>query len=254
MMKFEHVVFGGDMNTDLDRSHSLHVGPLQDFCVRHSLKFCVMHPQNEVPYSYMSDWNGAHSTIDHMMVTDNMYELISKYVTKDDADNFSDHNPVLLSLDMITQLGRNPISHDTSRLAWHRSSDHNIMMYQQEVKRRLCLVDVPVEAVECNDFQCTQHAAAISEYYNQVMNVIQTSAKETIPMRKKKSKAGWNEHVEPLREKSLFWNTMWVQCGRPRQGWVHRLRTITKSRYKRAVRWVLRNQDKLAAERAWQKN
>ncbi|ELU04088.1 hypothetical protein CAPTEDRAFT_187541 [Capitella teleta] len=185
-----------------------------------------------------------------------MYELISKYVTKDDADNFSYHNPVLLSLDMITQLGRNPISHDTSRLAWHRSSDRNIMMYQQEVKRRLCLVDVPVEAVECNDFQCMQHAAAISEYYNKVMNVIQTSAKETIPMRKKRNRKQGGMSTWNLSERNLCSG---IPCGSnaadlARDGCIDYERLPRAASYKRAVRWVLRNQDKLAAERAWQKN
>jgi len=38
---------------------------------------------------------------------------------------------------------------------------------------------------------------------------------------------GWDEYVTPLRDKSILWHDIWVECGRPHEGIVA---SITRTR------------------------
>ena len=48
----DHVVFGGDLNSDLTRVQSKHIAPLRNFCHRYAMRFCCEHPLNSVDFTY----------------------------------------------------------------------------------------------------------------------------------------------------------------------------------------------------------
>ena len=53
--------------------------------------------------------------------------------------------------------------------------------------------------------------------------------------------AGWNEHVKPYRETSVFWHNAWKDCGSPRSAVIADVMHRSRSQYHRAVRFVKRN-------------
>ena len=53
--------------------------------------------------------------------------------------------------------------------------------------------------------------------------------------------AGWTEYVQPVREKSLFWHGVWLQCGRPWTGGVADCMRRTHAAYHYAIRKVKRD-------------
>ena len=61
----------------------------------------------------------------------------------------------------------------------------------------------------------------------------------------RKRVAGWKDEIPPSKERSLFWNRLWYESGCPQAGVLFQLRKHAKTRYKYAVRRVMRNQDKL---------
>ena len=72
------------------------------------------------------------------------------------------------------------------------------------------------------------------------------AAQATIPVvRRATKKAGWSEIVAPFQKEAIFWNRIWVECGKPESGWVFEIRNRTRKEYKSRSRWVVRNQDKL---------
>jgi len=52
----------------------------------------------------------------------------------------------------------------------------------------------------------------------------------------KKTVAGWNEVVEPVRNKAMFWHGIWMDNGRPHQGIIADIRRRTRTKYKHAVK------------------
>ena len=73
----------------------------------------------------------------------------------------------------------------------------------------------------------------------------------TIPKNRngKKRVAGWNAYVRPQRDTALFWNAIWVQCGRPSTGPVASIRRKTRAEYHRSVKWVKVHSQSLESER-----
>jgi len=56
----------------------------------------------------------------------------------------------------------------------------------------------------------------------------------------------WSEHVQPLREKSIFWHRLWVECGRP-----HVADCMRRSRaaYHYAIQRIRKNEADIVRDR-----
>jgi hypothetical protein len=55
--------------------------------------------------------------------------------------------------------------------------------------------------------------------------------------------------VQPVREKSMFWHGICLQCGRPKTGAVADCMRRTRAAYHCAIRKVERDQDNIINER-----
>jgi len=60
---------------------------------------------------------------------------------------------------------------------------------------------------------------------------------------------GWSEEVQPLRDKSLFWHNIWIDCGRPREGYVADCMRRTRASYHYAIRRVKKNEEQIIRDR-----
>jgi len=60
---------------------------------------------------------------------------------------------------------------------------------------------------------------------------------------------GWNEYVQPAREKSIFWHRVWVEGGRPHVGVVADIMRRTRAAYHYAVRRVKRDKVDIIKDR-----
>ena len=243
----DRIVFGGDLNSDLKRPGE-RARALREFCDRFSAKFCAEHPVSKVEFTYRNDATGARSFVDHFVLTENLMANLSGYETWDEVDNFSDHLPIIARMSFDSFLSSGDRSAHP-RLSWGRANEHDFERYRVQVRERLSLLELPHEALMCDGRGCLTHGDAINNYYSQIEQALVTSGQECIPSTRIRGRAGWNEMAEPQRRASLFWHRLWEDCGRPRMGWVYELRKKTKAEYKRASKWVVRNQDKLAAER-----
>jgi hypothetical protein len=60
---------------------------------------------------------------------------------------------------------------------------------------------------------------------------------------------GWTERVKPLRNDSIFWQNMWIDCGRPRSEYVADIMRHSRAAYHYAVREVQKQEDNIVRER-----
>jgi exonuclease III len=74
-----HIVIGGDFNTDLARVDSSYVELLSDFCDQHQLNFCMRNEISEVDFTYLNDFTQAKSMIDHFIVSDQLFVEMAGY-------------------------------------------------------------------------------------------------------------------------------------------------------------------------------
>ena len=53
----------------------------------------------------------------------------------------------------------------------------------------------------------------------------------------------WSKKVEHLKQEAIFWHRQWRAVGKPHQGDITEMRCITRARYHRAVRHIMREDD-----------
>ena len=90
------ICLGGDFNTDFSRSFA-HSDILSLFCNTNNVFPVISHEDSEVDYTYNFCMK-RFSIIDHFIVSRFIYECICNVQVIHDADNFSDHDPLLIVL------------------------------------------------------------------------------------------------------------------------------------------------------------
>ena len=245
----EHVVIGGDFNTDTSRDRSLHTPALIEYCDSRSFQLSCQSDMFSIDYTFVSDVTQSTSLIDHFACSVDVMSLVTSGNVVHDGHILSDHHPIIMTLDIQGSLTLKAERIFSPKPRWQRANAGHLTAYSTELCRALRVVDPPFEALACRNRRCTEHFQSISRYYDQLMDACEKSARQTIPNGKSKQKAGWNSYVRPYQEQAKFWFQIWHQNGRPKQGIVRDLMHSTKAEYKRLSKWVIRNQDKLQSEK-----
>lgn len=84
---------------------------------------------------------------------------------------------------------------------------------------------------------CLNHRAAIDNMYVNIVNALRHAEFSTVPRVPQHCfKPFWNEHLDDLKEKSVFWGRLWMDAGRPRSGELCRIKNVCSLNYKNAIR------------------
>jgi hypothetical protein len=250
-----HVILGGDCNVDLSRN-TVHTQLLDDFVKKRGLVYCNSLPGYDVDYSYQFDLK-RFSILDHFMLSPALASGSNVNITViHELDNTSDHDPIRLHLDFDMQHLSVPSVHRASHPAWYKCTEKHLSDYRCSLKSILSSLDIPVGAVICDHSNCTDssHNASLNQYASSIIDCCFRAAESSIPFTghnvgHKGAIPGWNEHVQPLRDKALLWHKIWVDSGRPHDGWVAQIRRFTRAKYHRAIRHTVRINNDITKER-----
>ena len=248
----DHVVIGGDFNAYLSRERFPHTRLLHNFCARNSLDLCVKMNVCTVDYTYENESMQTKSLVDHFLLSYNFRSFVSSYECFHDGDNTSDHSPVFVSLVFKVELLTSRNEHAPKRPSWKKATELHKAAYKERLSELLSQVRVSYDVLDCDLFACENaaHNEMVARYHKDLMNALSTAARETIPSSSKRKRvAGWSEFVASYQQKAILWNRIWSEAGKPETGWLRDIRYKTKAEYKRACKWVMRNQEQLSAER-----
>ena len=247
------IIFGGDLNTDIDRNNA-HSTFLKQFCLQSRLKFAWDSELAATGPTYLDSLLHS-SVIDHFICSQNVYSKISSLIIVDDPINESNHRPIVLSLaiDNIPKVKVNTKCMKT-RVQWEKVQSHDVEKYQIQLNKCLQDITLPTEMIYCNDFMCTNvnHRKNIDDLCNIITDICVDCGEKNFPCSRNKSHntvAYWKDLVKPFHDNALFWHDIWVQCGRPRDGAVANIRRLTRARYHKEVRMVKKNNEALRKQR-----
>ncbi|ELT90940.1 hypothetical protein CAPTEDRAFT_202758 [Capitella teleta] len=131
---------------------------------------------------------------------------------------------------------------------WHmKFRQDNIRNYKSTLRQLLSLIPVSYAAIQ-DDRDSQAHRQAVHEYHDNIVNACIRAAEATIPHAKRRGRAGWKRHAEPQKKNAILWNRIWKESGSPNTGIIHSIRQTTRAEYRRASRWVVRNEEKLKAD------
>ena len=248
-----HIVIGGDFNVDLSRNWA-HTKLLVDFCDNLSLEQSIRHTANRVDYTYNFN-NVRFNVFDYFIMSGVLFEhAVLSIDAIHDGDNLSDHDPVFMKLCLESKYVSLSKKIHVDRIAWHKANDSHLSEYRKVLDEALKSIIVPASAVSCHNPMCddAQHSIDLNTYANLITEVCIESAKATIPHTGwvgKKPVPGWSEHVEPVRQNSIFWHKIWIECGRPKTGIVADIMRRTRASYHYAIRSVKRNEHAITRQR-----
>ena len=105
----------------------------------------------------------------------------------------------------------------------------------------------------CNDKKCQRkdHLRAIDTLCDTIVEGCLDAEAQCIPKShpKRFNKKFWIQKVKPHRDTALFWHSMWIQAGRPVQGWIAIIRLSARKQYHKAVKKLKQKDDDLRRER-----
>ena len=116
---------------------------------------------------------------------------------------------------------------------------------------------LPECLIHCNNFLCVNHNEVIWQKIDELLDILVSSAEHTIPIKSISNNnndnkgiiPGWNDHVKPFREKSIFWHNTWKNAGRPRNGPIADARRFARTKYHWALKQVKKEKDKIILEK-----
>ena len=133
------------------------------------------------------------STLDHFIVTKNVFASAIKYHAWLDGDDFSDHNALIMKMNIpVSYKSREVLTPCTQKMQWNRASERDIIMYKLELENKLNKITAPQEAISCTDYSCKVHDYALQQYYNEILDALIHAAEKSIPC---KSKRGSDLHI-----------------------------------------------------------
>ena len=119
-------------------------------------------------------------------------------------------------------------------------------MYSGTKPLNVILMHTDLSSVQCDNVLCKEHDNDINILCTKIINVCTDAADRNIPRSVMygcmyKNVPGWEEHVKPYRNKSIFWHGIWLDNERPKHGIVWEIMRRTRAQYHSQVRWVKQN-------------
>ena len=211
------------------------------------------HTIAEVDYTHCSVARGtaSFSTLDHFVTTQRVYNAISDAGVIHSGENPSNHSAIYAKL----KVGELDLSMETPsvpvRIQWAKATSDAQDKYKTLLSENLNNLVLP-DCITCHDINCKEHSDSLEEYTMNVMEAIQSTSKECLPVtggskagQGGSAVAGWSEHVKPFAEESKFWCSVWQSQGKLTHGEIFDRMKASKRQYKYAVRRLKRVNDRI---------
>ena len=248
----QHIIIGGDWNADLSRNDG-RTKLFKEFIAQENLFNPLDMGLSNVPFTFSGPMiNGVPpntSTIDHFLVTPNFASQIVNYKTHPLHNNISDHDPLILRLNIDVEYHRTYERTFTPSVQWHKCNGNNINYFKDTLDNGLLKLNPSHEALRCRGYKCTKHYIFIQEIHDSIISNISIASNDSLPHTSKTNEQkiipGWNEHVKIHSDRSKLWHEIWVQSGRPRDGHIANIRRKTRLQYHYAIRHVVKENTRM---------
>ena len=143
------------------------------------------HDVANVSYSYSNNYSQTFSILDHILLSKSLTNYIASYNSScDDLENQSDHAPVVLSLNIYSELHMN-----APRKKWNTASHDQIDAYKSLLDDKLSAIDISNDCLNCDSLLCTNydHAIFIQQMHDDIIAAC-IDASDNIPTTREKIK------------------------------------------------------------------
>jgi hypothetical protein len=178
-MNIDHIICGGDFNSDLSRINSLHTRRLLSYVDNENLILLDNLDCCDVEFSYESKANQKRSTLDHFMVSHNLCADVVSVTCDHNVHNMSDHSPLSVSfnIDIESVESDDGLLVNDAKLMWSNATNFDIERYKQILDNELIKCTLPVDALYCKDNCCNRHGVMLHTFHDKLINAMFISRK-----------------------------------------------------------------------------
>lgn len=244
---FDQLIWTGDINTDFHRNTNF-VKIVEDFIEELGLKKSWDEYHVDYTHTFERDNSTFTSTLDHFFWNETLFLSVTDAGVLHVPDNMSDHLPIYCNFTIPqtkfrTRHNQNPKPNSSSTYNWKRADDDQKKSYYVQVEERLHTLDLPVNALSCQDVHCKNpdHISDLDHLMLDTLKIIEESISCHIP-RKKEGKTSkeripsWKKDIEPIKDNAYFWHSVWVSANRPLNCVLHSIMKKTRNKYHLAIR------------------
>ena len=184
---------------------------LTDFIRRNNLTVSWDHQVTNKDNTYNNFSLNHFSSMDHFIITHNIYDSIISNNVINEVTNPSNHNAILLSFSLNINLA--PKVKDNCYLfnsnpLWKRASDNNKQEYTYSFDKFLGEIHIPTDLLLCTDCKWMdyKHKHDIDLLCRSIIMSGLNASSECIPITRSRTRevAGWTDHVKSERDRSVF--------------------------------------------------
>ena len=256
----QSVLLGGDYNADFTRQTTI-VNIVSEFLRNLGLIVFSSNPDStpghtihHIDYTHKQYNRGAihFSNVDHFAGSERLYNSVIEFNVIHSGQNTSDHDPIYAKLSVGELEVTTEEQTKSSIPSWSKANDTERNKCIDKMATLLDAIHIP-ECVNCENMSCSKHIDEMEDYCLNVLDAIEKSAKTSLPAsttttgsssRKAENKGhnlpGFNEFVRPLKEESIFYHSMWLSAGKPKDGQLFHCMRESHYQYKYAARKLKR--------------
>ena len=241
------VVWTGDINADFLRNTTF-TKIVSEFIENKML--CKSWERYQIDFTHLQDIRDKTytSTLDHFFWSENLSESVIEADVLHIPENTSDHCPIFCKIDVkkLPTISTANKTVNSPNASWRKANESERNNYITLLDERLRTLEVPDEVDRCRNVNCDSkcHIEKIDEFFICILNTIKTTADDCLPCNKKKkvgnSKkkpiAFWRDEVQPYKDKSMFWHSVWISAGRPINTELHRIMKRSRNAYHFQIR------------------
>ena len=244
----------GDFNANLGVSGSnLFADHMRDFCRENDLLISskMLLPYDSYSYVSYRDSVPQYSWLDHIVSSSDFHNSIRNiHMLYDLTDE--DHIPVTIhvNFELLPSL-TNENNGSNFKINWNAATEIDLKKFLKLTDENFFKIEFLVEALCCTNFNCIDqsHINMINNFYNNIISILNESSTHISSKFKSSwNKPGWSEYVADLYDYFRETSKLWIEIGRPRQGFLFREYLKSKARYKYALRYIKRNENLLRKE------
>ena len=93
------------------------------------------------------------------------------------------------------------------RPLWDKTTEDDLLVYKDNLDKRLELIEIPQEILKCANNNCNSHDSAIESFHNDIVNACLIAGSSSLPQSDtgellcNKPVPGWKEHVKEHRQR-----------------------------------------------------
>ena len=242
---YDSVVWMGDINADFHRNTTFTRTVAQFIEERNLQKSWDKYPIDHT-HTFEKEDETYTSTLDHIFWSENISTSIQEADVIHMPSNTSDHSPIYckIKVENVEMKNTQETKQKKPKICWSRASIEEKGEYKKLLEEKLNSIQCPGSLYTCFDTHCTNghHLQGCDDYLMDILESIKQAATESLPVsepksnRKKPLIMNWKEEIAPFRDKALFWSSVWISAGKPRNNELHKIMKRTRNIYHLQIR------------------